>query len=60
MKKRKINESSPDLAEQVKINYRASQDIGLKRCIQCGLCTSNCPAARHSNYDPREMIKQIF
>ena len=60
MKKRKIKESSFDLVEQIKKNYRTSQDIGLKRCIQCGLCTSNCPAARHSNYDPREMVKQVL
>lgn len=60
MKKKTINKSSPDLVEQVKTNYRTSKDIGLSRCIQCGLCTSNCPAARHSNYDPREMVKKVL
>jgi len=58
--KKEINPKSNKLVEEVKKDYRASQDLGIKRCMQCGLCTSNCPAARHSNYDPREIVKMVL
>ena len=48
------------MVQEIKKDYRASSDIGLKRCMQCGICTSNCPAARHSDYDPREMVKMVL
>ncbi len=47
------------LLEDVRNDYRAFPEMGIKRCLQCGLCTSNCPAARHSDYDPREMVKMV-
>jgi heterodisulfide reductase subunit C1 len=58
--KKEINEKSPKMVEEVKKDYRASSDLGIKRCMQCGICTSNCPAARHSDYDPREMVKMVL
>lgn len=24
------------------------------------MCTSTCPAARHSNYNPREIMERVF
>jgi heterodisulfide reductase subunit C len=60
MIKKEINSCSNGLVEEIKKDYRASADLGLNRCMQCGMCTSNCPAARHSNYDPREMVKMVL
>lgn len=28
--------------------------------MQCGMCTSTCPAARHSDYNPREIIERVL
>ena len=47
-----------DLAHQVLKDIKASKDLGLLRCVQCGMCASTCPAARHSDYDPREVTKR--
>jgi heterodisulfide reductase subunit C len=60
MLKKGMDRGSKEMVEVIKNDYRASADIGLKRCMQCGLCTSNCPAARHSEYDPREMVKMVL
>ena len=35
---------------------RVSKTIGLLKCIQCGLCSSNCPAARYSEFSPRKIM----
>jgi len=41
----------------VKYIEALQQDIrfveGLNSCINCGVCTAICPAARFYNYDPR-------
>lgn len=29
---------------------------GMKSCINCGICTANCPAAAVSDYDPRMVV----
>jgi heterodisulfide reductase subunit C len=60
MIKKEMKNCSNDLVEEIKKDYRASNDLGIKRCMQCGMCTSNCPAARHSDYDPREMVKMVL
>jgi len=31
---------------------------GLLSCVQCGLCTSGCPAARYGDYSPREISRR--
>lgn len=60
MMEKKHKKSQNTLVREIKDNLRASPDLGIKRCIQCGLCTSNCPAARHSDYDPRKMVKKVL
>jgi heterodisulfide reductase subunit C len=31
----------------------------LEKCLQCGKCTAQCPAARLSSYNPRQIIRDI-
>lgn len=31
----------------------------LEKCLQCGKCTAQCPAAKISSYNPREMIRDL-
>lgn len=31
----------------------------LEKCLQCGKCTGQCPAAKLSSYNPRKMIRDI-
>ncbi|AEG18026.1 ferredoxin:CoB-CoM heterodisulfide reductase subunit HdrC [Methanobacterium paludis] len=57
---REPKKESSDLAHEVLNNLKASPDLGLFKCVQCGMCTSTCPAARHSDYDPREMVKRVL
>ena len=54
------NSSEEDLAHRVLKDIKAPSDLGLLRCVQCGLCTSMCPASRHSEYDAREIIKRVL
>lgn len=55
-----INQSEDDLAHKILNDIKAPSDLGLLRCVQCGLCTSMCPASRHSEYDAREIIKRVL
>lgn len=48
------------LTETVKKSLRTSDTIGIDRCLQCGACTSSCPAARFTDYNPRTMIKRVM
>lgn len=32
---------------------------GLNACINCGICTSVCPAAEVSDYDPRMVVDTV-
>lgn len=48
------------LTERIITDIKASKDIGIRKCIQCGMCTSVCPAARHSDYDPRKIAKRVL
>ncbi|MHA1650583.1 MAG: 4Fe-4S dicluster domain-containing protein [Candidatus Helarchaeota archaeon] len=41
-------------------DVRVPEDIGLKKCIQCGNCSSACPAARYTPYRPRKLIHDIL
>jgi heterodisulfide reductase subunit C len=56
----KIGESTFELAESIKKDLKASENLGILKCIQCGMCTSVCPAARHTDYDPREIVKRVL
>ena len=31
----------------------------LEKCLQCGKCTAQCPAAKLSSYNPRQIIRDI-
>ncbi len=33
---------------------------GFQSCIQCGICTSGCPAARFTEYSPRETARRAL
>jgi heterodisulfide reductase subunit C len=33
---------------------------GFQSCIQCGICTSGCPAARFTDYSPREIARRAL
>ena len=33
---------------------------GFQSCIQCGICTSGCPAARFTTYSPRETARRAL
>lgn len=50
----------PALTERILNDLKASDDLGLLKCVQCGMCTSMCPAARHSDYNPRAMIETVL
>ena len=62
IRRRELGESShkDDLAHRIKNDIKASPDLGLLRCVQCGMCASTCPASRHSNYDSRVVIKRVL
>lgn len=61
MKRREMGEEyQEDLTHRVLYDIKAPSDLGLLRCVQCGLCTSMCPASRHSEYDAREIIKRVL
>ncbi|MGP8162800.1 MAG: 4Fe-4S dicluster domain-containing protein [Acidimicrobiales bacterium] len=33
---------------------------GFLSCLQCGICTSGCPAARFGDYSPREIVRRAL
>jgi len=60
MRTLKLNEDSSKLAKEVIGDLKASPSLELFKCIQCGMCTSLCPGARYSDYNPREMVKRVL
>ena len=56
----KIDENPIKLAEKILKNLKASKDLGLLKCVQCGMCTSMCPGARNSDYNPRDMVEKVL
>ena len=56
----RITDSPIDFAEQIITDVKNSKDDGVLKCVQCGMCTSTCPAARHSDYNPREIIERVL
>jgi heterodisulfide reductase subunit C1 len=48
------------LAETAKKSIRTPESLGLDRCIQCGACTASCPAARFTDYSPRQIVKKVI
>lgn len=61
MKKIDLKENIDEkLSTIVLNNIKASNDLGLFRCVQCGMCTSLCPAAKLSDYNPRDMVEKVI
>lgn len=58
--KQNLDDSPIDFAEQIIGDVKNSKDEGVLKCVQCGMCTSTCPAARHSEYNPREIIERVL
>ncbi|MBN1157796.1 MAG: 4Fe-4S dicluster domain-containing protein [Bacteroidales bacterium] len=48
---------SETLYERLKQDVRFEE--GLNACINCGICTANCPAARFYDYDPRMIVVTV-
>lgn len=56
----KITDSPIDFAEKIIRDVKNSKDEGVLKCVQCGMCTSTCPAARHSDYNPRDIMERVL
>ena len=56
----KITDSPIDFGEDIIHDVKNSREEGVLKCVQCGMCTSTCPAARHSDYNPREIIERVL
>ena len=56
----KITDSPITFAEDIITDVKNSKDDGVLKCVQCGMCTSTCPAARHSDYNPRDIIERVL
>ena len=56
MKTIKIGKNTFELADSIINDLKASENLGLLKCILCGKCTSVCPAASHTEYDPRVIV----
>ena len=56
----KITDSPIEFAVEIINDVKNSKDEGVLKCVQCGMCTSTCPAARHSDYNPREIIERVL
>ncbi|MPL86182.1 hypothetical protein SDC9_32159 [bioreactor metagenome] len=58
---KKINyRKSINLPKEILNSIEAPKDLGLLKCIQCGMCTSVCPAAAHSDYNPRDIVYKVL
>jgi heterodisulfide reductase subunit C len=60
MKTIKLNKDSLKLVKDVLKDLKASPDLGIYKCVQCGMCTSVCPGASQTEYDPRDMIRRVL
>ena len=60
MKTIKLKKESVQLVKDVLKDIKASPDLGIYKCVQCGMCTSVCPGARQTEYDPRDMIRRVL
>jgi heterodisulfide reductase subunit C len=60
MKTIKLKKESVQLVKDVLKDIKASPDLGIYKCVQCGMCTSVCPGARQTDYDPRDMIRRVL
>jgi heterodisulfide reductase subunit C len=60
MRTLKLKKDSSKLIKDVLNDLKASPDLGLYKCVQCGMCTSVCPGANQTEYDPRDMIRRVL
>ncbi len=60
MKTIKLKKNSLKLVKDVLKDLKASPDLGIYKCVQCGMCTSVCPGASQTEYDPRDMIRRVL
>lgn len=52
---------SPELRQRILDDPRMhGHEDGFQSCIQCGICTSGCPAARFTDYSPREIARRAL
>ena len=58
--KQNLDDSPIDFAEQIIGDVKNSKEEGVLKCVQCGMCTSTCPAARHSDYNPRDIMERVL
>jgi heterodisulfide reductase subunit C len=50
-----------DLLQRIMDDPRMHDHLdGFESCIQCGICTSACPAARFTEYSPRETARRAL
>ncbi|WP_298498740.1 ferredoxin:CoB-CoM heterodisulfide reductase subunit HdrC [uncultured Methanobrevibacter sp.] len=56
----KITDKPINFAEDIIRDVKNSKDEGVLKCVQCGMCTSTCPAARHSDYNPRDIMEKVL
>lgn len=56
----KISDYPINFAEDIIQDVKNSKEEGVLKCVQCGMCTSACPAARHSDYNPRDIIERVL
>jgi heterodisulfide reductase subunit C len=50
-----------DLMQRIMDDPRMHDHLdGFESCIQCGVCTSGCPAARFTEYSPREIARRAL
>ena len=56
----KLTDTPIEFAEEIIANVKNSKEDGVLKCVQCGMCTSTCPAARHSDYNPRDIIERVL
>ena len=55
------SEARQDLIDRIMNDPRMhDHKDGFQSCIQCGICTSGCPAARFSDYTPREVARRAL
>lgn len=60
MSKQRIEDAPINFAEEIIADVKNTKDGAVLKCVQCGLCTSTCPAARHSKYSPREIMERVL
>lgn len=56
----KITDDPLNLAEAILDDIKSSKEDGVLKCVQCGMCTSTCPAAKHSKYNPRDIVERVL